>query len=394
MCQAPNTIPNPNFGSDKLAAFGKDTVSRYLTVPCGHCDECIAVKQMYFVQRIQMEALDNHLFYATITYNNATIPVYETSTGYRIRYGDVSDVQKMYKRLRKRNAFGRPFRHFTVYELGEKRGRPHFHVLFMLPKHKNDTLNDCLQLESVMFKEVLSEWKRNVSPIVWNESKQRFEQEWRNPEYEPLCTYVRRFIHGKLRTNYDLHYVRPDSSDNGEADVGFYVLKYMLKPSDRETRLRRALHLNLPEDEYEKVWSLVRPRHFESECFGLGQTKYVIGSDGRPDKRKPIPTDSVLKHLRNGIESSKKLSPYPYFFNPVDGSHFPLSRYYKRFSDIYSVGDFYDFYFNDTKSRLDNVVIDERILEQDLTAARQFSERVKQVDLKSMSNDLDDIFDL
>ena len=48
-----------------------------------------------------------------------------TSTGYSIRFADVTDVQKMFKRLRKKNAFGRPFRYLAVSELGSKKGRPH-----------------------------------------------------------------------------------------------------------------------------------------------------------------------------------------------------------------------------------------------------------------------------
>lgn len=126
MCLNPQTIPNPNFGcSNKGFGFMKDCVSKYIVVPCGHCKECISVKQMYLIQRIQMEELENHLFYCTLTYNNESMPILTTSTGYDIKYADVSDVQKMLKRLRFNNAFGRPFRYLGVSELGTKRGRPH-----------------------------------------------------------------------------------------------------------------------------------------------------------------------------------------------------------------------------------------------------------------------------
>ena len=72
-----------------------------------------------------MEELENHLFFCTLTYNDDMIPVVSTSTGYDFRYADVTDVQKMIKRLRVNNSFGRPFRYFGVSELGGKRGRPH-----------------------------------------------------------------------------------------------------------------------------------------------------------------------------------------------------------------------------------------------------------------------------
>ena len=125
MCISPIRIKNPNLGLIGPNAQFKDTISHYINVPCGVCPQCVANRQMQYVQRLQMEELVNHLFFCSLTYNNDTIPVVTTSTGYDIRYADVSDVQKMMKRLRKKNAFGRPFRYFGVSELGTKKGRPH-----------------------------------------------------------------------------------------------------------------------------------------------------------------------------------------------------------------------------------------------------------------------------
>lgn len=126
MCEKPQIIPNPNYGKGKKGfGFLKDCVSKYITVPCGHCPECVKNKQMQMVQRVQMEELDNHLFFASITYNDDMIPQVATSTGYTIRYADVSDVQNMMKRLRLSNAFGRPFRWLCVSERGSGKGRPH-----------------------------------------------------------------------------------------------------------------------------------------------------------------------------------------------------------------------------------------------------------------------------
>lgn len=126
MCISPIRIRNPNAGMKGLkSTLMKDTESAFINVPCGHCKQCIANRQMDFVQRVLMESLTNHLFYCTLTYNNDSLPYLSTSTGYDIRFADVSDVQKMMKRLRKSNVFGRPFRYFGVSELGSKRGRPH-----------------------------------------------------------------------------------------------------------------------------------------------------------------------------------------------------------------------------------------------------------------------------
>lgn len=125
MCLSPIQIKNPNYGLTGFSAQIKDVSSKFINVSCGVCPQCVANRQMQYVQRLQMEELVNHLFMCSLTYNDESMPKITTSTGYDIRYADVSDVQKMMKRLRKRNAFGRPFRYFGVSELGTKKGRPH-----------------------------------------------------------------------------------------------------------------------------------------------------------------------------------------------------------------------------------------------------------------------------
>lgn len=389
MCLSPIRIRNPNAGMKGMASTRlKDTSSAFINVPCGVCSECVAVKQMNFVQRIQMESLTNHLFFITLTYNNEMLPSVGTSTGYTIRYADISDVQDMFKRLRKRNAFGRPFRYFGVSELGSEKGRPHFHLLCCLPKEDSDTLGDCLTFESILFREVLSEWRRNVA-LAWSKKKQRYVVNTRNPEYKPLCTYVRKMIRGKLRTNYDCHYVNPILSSGQEADVAFYVLKYMMKPSNRVVRLQQALHINLPEDEYEEIWNVVRPRHFESEAFGLGQC--VVEAGKCP---KYVVHPKVLAYLRDCVIRSKKDFPSPRFYSPVTGASFPLARYYQGFPEIYSVQDALDFYKNDPKRLTDNVSISDDVhVSQLIKKVDDFDKLVKQVSDYDSALNLEDFFD-
>lgn len=386
MCLSPIRIRNPNAGmSGMKSTLMKDTTSAFINVPCGVCCECVAVRQMNFVQRIQMESLVNHLFFVTLTYNNEMLPQIGVSSGYSIRYADVSDVQNMFKRLRKRNAFSRPFRFFGVSELGVEKGRPHFHLLICLPKRESDTLPDCLALESLLFREVLHEWRRNVAR-VWSKKKQRYIPNTRVPDYKPLCTYVRKFVRGKLRSNYDCHYVNPILSDGQEADVAFYVLKYMMKPSDKAQKLQQALHLNLPEEEYESVWSMVKPRHFESDAFGLGQSVKVDG--------KYVVHPKVLDYLRGCVRRSKKDFNFPQFFSPVKGSHFPLAKYYQGFPEIYSMQDALDFYYSDKNARADNVIIPDDVhVSQLIKKVDDFDKIVKQVDVYQSAMNLEDLFD-
>lgn len=396
MCLSPIRIRNPNLGLVGPNAQFKDTTSQMIDVPCGVCAECVAARQMQYVQRLQMEELVNHLFFCTLTYNNESLPQVVTSTGYSIRYADVADVQRMFKRLRKRNAFGRPFRYFAVSELGGKKGRPHFHIIFIVPKREDDTFHDCMNLEKVMFDEVLAEWKRNVAPPVWSEKKGKFIPNSAHPDYRPLCTYVRKFVNGKLRTNFDLHYVNPMLSDGGSADVAFYVLKYMMKPSNRALRLQQALHLNLDADEYDDIWSLVRPRHFESEAFGLGLAEYDRQAAKSEHRRRYKVAPEVLEHLRKGIALSKRQpgETMPSYILPDDGSLRPLAKYYKSNGDIYTMLDFLDFFYASKKIDADNVIVKDDIhISQLLKKESDFEDKVKNVSFQQTALELDDVFD-
>ena len=58
-------------------SFKKNTETPFLNIPCGHCSECVAVKQQAFVQRVHMETKYNHVFFATLTYDNKHLPTTE-----------------------------------------------------------------------------------------------------------------------------------------------------------------------------------------------------------------------------------------------------------------------------------------------------------------------------
>lgn len=362
MCTNPQRIRNPNRYYKKMKFA--DTKTQYIEVPCGHCDECVKLRQLFFVQRVQMEALENHLFFCSITYNNKMIREIGTSTGRLIKYVDTQDIVKMFKRLRVHNEFGRPFRYVGVTELGSKRGRPHAHILFFIPKKPGDTRAELLEMEDVMFKAVLKEWRRNT-----NGSRSRYT------EYEPCCTYVRRFIRGKLRSTYDLHWVNPILTDGSEADVAFYVSKYMIKESEQLKRLQRGLKLNLEEEEYKDTWKMVKPKWFASPEFGLN-AEFIKLNEYKPSEK-------VVKYLKWCIEESKKEYDSPKFINPLDGKTFPLGRYYVNRGDIYTTEDqeyFWRKRISKGLSREDNIAIPERNgkqMQEDIDRSRLKMERLE-----------------
>lgn len=327
-CLQPYTKKNPNYGLKHIGYnFLKDCDSQYIDIPCGYCPNCVAVKQMYLVQRVQMESLYNHLFFGTLTYSNECLPHIDVN-GHDIRYADREHLVLTIKRLRNDCAFGRnDWRYFFVSELGHLKGRPHFHILFLFPKLPKDTYYDCLNLERVVYDKLKDYWSYNVGTN-------------RKPIYKPRFEFVQKYIHGHLKTNYDLHYVNPALTPNGTSDVAFYIMKYMLKYSVRTLNLQRALRLNLDDSDYRFFWNLVKPTYQSSLGFGFNTFH------GKRDSR-------IIDYLHSCVLKTPNGMPYPCYFNPNNGMSFPLSPFYRNVSDIYPISEALRLYYNADKSTLE-----------------------------------------
>lgn len=311
MCISPVSISNPHFGSrNPFALRFKDTESGRIYVPCGHCAECRAARQFALVQRTQVMMLDHHMFFATLTYDNDSLPSITTSTGVNIRFADIRHLQLSIKRIRKNNLFGRPFSYLAVSERGFIKGRPHFHVMFFVAKESTDNPFIVKVLERKMYWALRNEWRVFVGSR-------------RNVAWRPLFTYKERWRNGRLEKNYDLHYVDPATTEKGTDSVAYYVTKYCLKPSDKERRLQQALRLNLSPEEYEDIWSVVRSRFLISKHFGCA-------------------TNDEWSLLRSFVTRSASCSDGFKFFS-ASGDVYRLARYYYRtfrtFSELTPFGD-------------------------------------------------------
>lgn len=299
MCVSPVRIKNPNYGSKvPLIVRTKDTKSQYINVPCNVCSECLASRQMQLVQRARTMALDHYIFYCTLTYDNEHLPRLGLSTGVSIPYADISDVQRMIKRIRKDNLFFRPFKFLFVSERGSERGRPHFHGLFFIDKYLDDDKLYPAMVEPSLRKVLFSQWARNVGTR-------------KNPIYEPLFKFRQKYVGGKLFKNFDFHYVTPHTTENGSDDVSFYVTKYLLKPSSKEIRLQQALSLNLDIDEYNSAWKIVKSKMLCSKEFGYA-------------------TELEKSHIQIGLELSRKDNTGLKYYCQ-NGNSQPLARYYRKF---------------------------------------------------------------
>lgn len=443
-------------------AYGKDT-GAFIYVPCGHCSECVAVKQHSFVQRIQSEAEYNHLFFCTLTYDNKHLPIlelevpvverdgetcvpaetsgslfdnvsssqlspadaesflanagfgddvsirdthYQTPKGnwlpktpagiesrpdepdirydtVKLPFADIHHIQLLMKNLRDNNPVdGRCLRYVCVSELGKANGRPHFHILFLVEKRPDDyewfngiyriKPSVSYNLESGLYRAVFKYWAINVGTR-------------KNPVYEKLFTYRKRFFGNRVYTNFDLHYVDPSKTKAGVSSVIYYVTKYLMKGSKRDARRQQFLRLNLTESEYRVAWDTIKCRMTCSKGLGLDARMETIEtevpyknpkcdacdyatylrdiitlSDDLPGDTLDLPSPVVYKtvkrrllipnfdlatKLRKNLTRDVGTAPGPIFISP-DGKHRPLSHYYQKKSYIYTTLAFLDIYLN------------------------------------------------
>ena len=315
MCLSPILIDNPYCGvyiRDPVIASCRDTVSRKLAVPCGRCSVCIRLRQQYLVQRVQMESLDNDLFYGTLTYNQEALPIaiFDDIT---FAYPDYSDWQNMIKRIR-RDEPELKFKYLLVSEYGTKKHRPHYHFILSFPRVGKPSLAELHSKADYLFKLFLSQWKRNTAPLVWSSKRSKWITDSRNPEWLPLLTYYRKKTLQGWKYNYDLHYLDPNSSPDGLDGVSFYVTKYILKYDKWIDKFKSKLFFTLPEEDFKLAWSMLRPRILMSKGFGSADSPKV--------------QEHILRGINLALSDPKAF--YPYYTSRVNGSTFPLSPYYQK----------------------------------------------------------------
>lgn len=375
MCLKPRQIPNPNHYSDcdpkKGLGYLKDTTSAYINIPCGHCPECIAVRQMGIVQRLNVEYKFNYLFFCMLSYNDESLPVYTCSNGRTVPYAEKKDITDCLKRLRIRNAFGRPFRYFGVSEFGGQKHRPHFHIFVIVPKYVDDDVYTPANLEALIFKELLFDWRRNVATRV-RKKDGKVVPDNVHPKWQNLCTYKRiNYANGTYKTNFDVQFCRPLSVFQNEDSVSFYASKYLLKDSEFEKNLWKGLHMNLDPDEFVEVWKKVKSKSFWSRGLGLNAT----GGNGR----KVVPDSAAVSFVHDMVQKSKQTYESPKYL-AENGAVYPLSRYYYRYGSVYSFQDAIDFYHGSEKEKNDGIVFSSDNRTKVLLSDEQFSKKLQIID--------------
>lgn len=122
----------PAKGYDALDVYDSD--GAYIPVPCGRCVGCQIDYARTWANRMILELADNkdRAIFLTLTYDDDHL----ISNGYKDIDGhvqlyetlDVDDLQKFWKRLRKRFP-SRRIRYVIAGEYGPKTQRPHYHAI-------------------------------------------------------------------------------------------------------------------------------------------------------------------------------------------------------------------------------------------------------------------------
>lgn len=261
MCLSPVTIYNPsrNYrdGLDKL----------YLSVPCGKCEACRRKKVNDWYVRLGYDYYNllkhgGQVLFVTFTYNPESLPYLNTFDGafdsLCPSYGEVpkvnipcfskKDVQYMLKRLRAllcENQLPPRYqlnitegvKYFVVSEFGHEKKRPHYHVLFFLPK-KVDTFVFQVLCELAWSRRIKSsEIPDVVSDYIESKGGVKFGQFYRGEHYfvlPPKKTKVKYQVFHRLGfVSYSYDKEKKISKPEVESvNCLRYVMKYLFKDVD------------------------------------------------------------------------------------------------------------------------------------------------------------------
>lgn len=144
-CLFPYAVKNPRYHRDKVSV----DQPFWINVPCGKCPACLKAHANAWYVRLKAEAdISETAYFVTITYAPEHVPV--TPNGYLTLRKE--DVQKFFKRLRKRTTHGRKILYYLAGEYGGKTSRPHYHAIIL-----NADESDIISAWSEQLREFTSE---------------------------------------------------------------------------------------------------------------------------------------------------------------------------------------------------------------------------------------------
>lgn len=126
---------NPLHIYNRSTFVNRNSGSLFMDVPCGKCEECVKFHRVEWLLRAYYEWQDcvsrgGFGLFDTLTYNPESL---EERTKFGIPCFSKTDIRLFFKKFRKRmSESGYSFRYLITCEYGEKRHRPHYHLLFFI----------------------------------------------------------------------------------------------------------------------------------------------------------------------------------------------------------------------------------------------------------------------
>ena len=274
MCSSPISIDNPLYGKTNYATelggvvripTHLHSIEKTIEVPCGKCAECRSSYFSAILQRALVESRTSYMYFVTLTYDDKHIPSIILPNNERVFYSDYSDIQNLFKRIRRNNIFDRDFRYLCALEYGDRNCRPHFHLLLYLAKKETDDKQTPYHLERLIFDNLRKYYALNVGTR-------------KQPKYEPLFTFAVRYTTKGIKSNYFVKYVEPTTtneaykSEDNEAFLKTirYLIGYVNKGSAFDSTIKKYLEDVNDDIVRRKLSSILRSKLIYSKGFGCG----------------------------------------------------------------------------------------------------------------------------
>lgn len=201
-----------------VSAICDKVVSEYITIPCGHCIECLKDRGQQWTNRCMLEyaSAEQNCYFVSLTYRDENLPVTyyaDPSTGeaFPAYTLDKKHVQDFLKRVRK-YFFGSErgtLRYYIAGEYGPSTMRPHYHcIMFGLP------LDDLVQSSNPQY------YNSAVMAKLWPYGFHQI-----SPLQPNMIAYTCHYVTGKLDPEsyelYDLHNMqRPFNFQSCKPSIG------------------------------------------------------------------------------------------------------------------------------------------------------------------------------
>lgn len=303
-----------------------------LVVPCNHCAECRQINASEWHFRMHYEFKDciengGYVLFETLTYSDQYLPHLSdfVDCDYNFPCFNRNDVRYFLVRLRRQLEYKNlgKIRYFLVGELGDKKGRVHYHILIFAPK-SIDPIELCKLIKKC--------WKFGIT------------------DYSAPYHGANYMLNNRVFNDYSLHGMR----------LANYVQKYVQKDSKYDSLLSKVIYSNLHSKFGEtldltdlnvksykvKLSNLLSQFHLQSKGFGLsylnddsfslgdlydtGMVKFVVPDNLNLYKHIPLPMYYFRKLFMELIEvDGKRLWQLT-----LDGVHYRSYSEIRRYNNM------------------------------------------------------------